>query len=183
MNPPHSGHPSSGLLCSPILPLLCFLFFFLFSFSLLCISLSPPLLWLPPPVLSLTCWLRLDVVLNIKQVICLCLQPLGENNGSKSYKWHWFVIHLHTLYYVSLSLSPGTAGFNAYFSSMWTYMCNLNMSFKWHYSADVTPSFLMGRLFNDFGTWIQGPVWETLDKHFLFSPYWPPYSCQCRRFN
>ena len=103
MNPAHSGHSSFRLLCSVFPPLLCFFLSYSYVFSP-----SPPLLWLPPPVLPLMLWLRLDVVSNIKQVICLCLQPLWDNNGSKSYKWLWFTFRFHTWYAITLSLSSGT---------------------------------------------------------------------------
>ena len=106
---------ASFVLFSPF----CFAFFLSYSYVFFP---SPPLLWLPPPVLPLTLWLRLDVVSNIKQVICVCCQPLWENNGSKSYKWLWFTIRRHICYAVSLSLSPGTARFLCirFNAKMWT---------------------------------------------------------------
>lgn len=49
MNPPHSGHPSSGLFCS-LIP--TFALFFSLSHCYVFFR-SPPLFWLPPPMFPL----------------------------------------------------------------------------------------------------------------------------------
>lgn len=79
------------------------LFFFFLFFTHFIFMYFPSQLWLPPPVLPLTLRLRLDVVANIKQVICFCLQPLCEDNGKKSYKSQWFAVRFYTWHSVSLT--------------------------------------------------------------------------------
>lgn len=92
MNPPLGTHSSPCL--SP---------YALVYFS------SPSLSWIPPPVFPLSLRLRLDVVLNINQVICFSLlEKTIEAEVTNDTDLHSHVA------LSALSLSPVTAAFYQY---------------------------------------------------------------------